>query len=41
VYAACQRLTSLGIRVLGAIVNGTQEDVYGGDYQYGTPSAQT
>jgi len=40
VYAACQRLTSLGIRVLGAVVNGTQQDVYGNAYQYGTP-AQT
>ncbi|HXG11929.1 MAG TPA: polysaccharide biosynthesis tyrosine autokinase, partial [Gemmataceae bacterium] len=39
VYAACQRLTSLGIRVLGAVVNGTEEEVYGG-YQYGVQPQQ-
>jgi capsular exopolysaccharide synthesis family protein len=34
VYAACQRLATLGIRVLGAVVNGTKpEDCYAG-YQY-------
>jgi capsular exopolysaccharide synthesis family protein len=38
VYAACQRLTTLGIRVLGAVVNGTsQDDVYGGGC---TPASQ-
>ena len=40
VYAACQRLTSLGIRVLGAVVNGTQEDDYGSSYQYAAPAQQ-
>jgi capsular exopolysaccharide synthesis family protein len=40
VYAACQRLTSLGVRVLGAVVNGTQEDTYAGGYQYAAPAPQ-
>jgi Mrp family chromosome partitioning ATPase len=26
VYAACQRLSTLGIRILGAVVNGTNPD---------------
>jgi succinoglycan biosynthesis transport protein ExoP len=34
VYAAGQRLTNLGIRVLGAVVNGMgQEDLYGRGYE--------
>ncbi len=34
VYAACQRLTSLGIRVLGAVMNGMpEEDMYGTVYR--------
>jgi capsular exopolysaccharide synthesis family protein len=34
VYAAHQRLEMLGIRMLGAVVSGTQADSYGPDYQY-------
>lgn len=34
VYAAGQRLSSLGIRVLGAVVNGMKSDDYGGGYVY-------
>jgi hypothetical protein len=35
VNAACQRLSSLGIRILGAVVNGIdQNELYGGDYGY-------
>jgi capsular exopolysaccharide synthesis family protein len=34
VYAAGQRLTSLGIRVLGAVVNGMKPEDYGGGYVY-------
>lgn len=34
VYAAQQRLEMLGIRMLGAVVSGTQVDSYGPDYQY-------
>jgi capsular exopolysaccharide synthesis family protein len=40
VYAAAQRLTSLGIRILGAVVNGTKPDDYGGGYQYSAQPAQ-
>ncbi|MBY0528428.1 MAG: polysaccharide biosynthesis tyrosine autokinase [Gemmataceae bacterium] len=40
VYAACQRLGTLGIRVLGAVVNGMEpDDCYGG-YQYTAQTAQ-
>src|SRR5262249_2436541 len=36
VYIATQRLLSLGIRMLGAVVNGVREEKYGyGDYGYG------
>ena len=37
VYAAYQRLAMLGIRILGAVVNGTQHDRYGAtgyNYRY-------
>jgi polysaccharide biosynthesis transport protein len=34
VYAAHQRLEMLGIRMLGAVVSGTQVDTYSPDYQY-------
>ncbi len=34
VHAAYQRLASLGIRMLGAIVTGAQTDHYGSEYQY-------
>jgi capsular exopolysaccharide synthesis family protein len=33
VHAAQQRLVSLGVRVLGAVVNGTRTDHYGSQYQ--------
>ncbi len=38
VHAACQQLSTLGIRVFGAVVNGVPVKVYGKGYQY---SAQT
>jgi capsular exopolysaccharide synthesis family protein len=34
VYAAVQRLATLGIRILGAVVNGTRDDVYHAAYPY-------
>lgn len=34
VYAAYQRLSLLGIRMLGAVVNGTSHDLYPADYNY-------
>jgi polysaccharide biosynthesis transport protein len=34
VYAAYQRLATLGIRMLGAVVNGVQKDAYGVSYKY-------
>ncbi len=34
VYAAYQRLALLGIRMLGAVVNGTSHDLYPADYNY-------
>jgi succinoglycan biosynthesis transport protein ExoP len=41
VYAAYQRLATLGIRIFGAVVNGLPEDdVYSGGYQYTTPAAR-
>jgi hypothetical protein len=43
VYAAHQRLTALGIRVLGAVFNKVRSDMYGyyGYYgSYGNPNAQ-
>ncbi len=40
VYAAGQRLTSLGIRIIGAVVNGMKPEDYGGGYQYSSPPAQ-
>jgi len=39
-YAACQRLTTLGIRVLGAVVHGMpQKDLYQGSYRYAPVAA--
>ena len=35
VYAAYQRLAMLGVRILGAVVNGVQQEKYGADYGYG------
>lgn len=35
VHAAYERLQTLGVRILGAIVNGTEWDHHGGDYTYG------
>jgi capsular exopolysaccharide synthesis family protein len=32
VYAAYQRLAMLGVRILGAVVNGVQQEKYGADY---------
>lgn len=40
VYAAYQRLAMLGIRMLGAVVNGTQESTYGSDYHYVVPTSR-
>jgi capsular exopolysaccharide synthesis family protein len=41
VYAAYQRLATLGIRIFGAVVNGLPEDdVYSGSYQYATTAAR-
>jgi capsular exopolysaccharide synthesis family protein len=37
VYAAYQRLAMLGIRMLGAVVSGTQEAAYGSNYHYIVP----
>ena len=37
VYNASQRLTGLGIRLLGAVVLGTREDVGSYGYNYITP----
>ena len=34
VYAAYERMTSLGIRVIGAVVNGVRKDHYGYAYRY-------
>jgi succinoglycan biosynthesis transport protein ExoP len=34
VHAAYQRMSSLGIRMLGAIVTGAQTELYGSEYQY-------
>jgi polysaccharide biosynthesis transport protein len=34
VHAAYQRLALLGIRMLGAVVNGTRDDLYAGQYHY-------
>jgi Mrp family chromosome partitioning ATPase len=41
VYAAHQRLESLGVRILGAVVNGVARHQldYKSDYYYGTPAA--
>jgi len=38
VFAAYQRLAMLGIRMLGAVVNGTNEASYGSDYHYLVPT---
>jgi capsular exopolysaccharide synthesis family protein len=34
VYAAYERLQSLGIRILGAVMAGVRNDIYDADYQY-------
>src|SRR5207248_2110220 len=34
VYAACERLALLRVRILGAVVNGIQDDAYQSLYQY-------
>src|SRR5262249_31667103 len=34
VHSACQQLTTLGIRVFGAVVNGVPVQVYGKGYPY-------
>jgi succinoglycan biosynthesis transport protein ExoP len=39
VHAACQQLSTLGIRVFGAVVNGVPVKVYGKGYQYTTQAA--
>jgi capsular exopolysaccharide synthesis family protein len=39
VHAACQQLSTLGIRVFGAVVNGVPVKVYGRGYQYTTQAA--
>jgi len=35
VYLACQKLNMVGVRMLGAVINGTQGDTYGYGYSYG------
>jgi capsular exopolysaccharide synthesis family protein len=39
VHAAQQRLAGLGVRILGAVINGTPGDVYGSEYQTTTMTA--
>jgi capsular exopolysaccharide synthesis family protein len=34
VYAAYQRLSTLGVRMLGAVVNGVNKEMYGYSYRY-------
>jgi polysaccharide biosynthesis transport protein len=34
VYAACERLTELGARVLGAVINGASSEIYHSYYEY-------
>ncbi|MFL5244248.1 MAG: polysaccharide biosynthesis tyrosine autokinase [Gemmataceae bacterium] len=38
IFAAYQRLAKLGVRMLGAVVNGTNEAAYGADYHYIVPA---
>lgn len=38
--AACERLAALGIRVLGAVVNGMDDRVFGYRYGYAVPAAR-
>jgi capsular exopolysaccharide synthesis family protein len=40
VYAAYQRLAVLGVRMLGAVVNGTHDDEYRADYRYVAPEQE-
>jgi capsular exopolysaccharide synthesis family protein len=41
VYAAYQRLAMLGVRILGAVVNGTRDEIYGGSgYPYVVPQPE-
>jgi polysaccharide biosynthesis transport protein len=37
VYAACERLAMLQVRLLGAVVGGASREVYGSSYPYNTP----
>jgi Mrp family chromosome partitioning ATPase len=41
VYAAHQRLTAGGVRVLGAVVNGVRNELYGSTYSYGYAPQKT
>ena len=34
VYAACERLAGLGVRILGAVVAGARLETHGSDYYY-------
>ncbi len=40
VFAAYQRLSSLGIRLLGAVVNGAREDIYRSTYNYAVTATE-
>jgi capsular exopolysaccharide synthesis family protein len=40
VYAAYQRLATLGVRMLGAVVNGVHRDAYGYSYRYYSKQAE-
>jgi succinoglycan biosynthesis transport protein ExoP len=41
VHDACQQLSTLGIRLFGAVVNGVPVKIYGKSYQYTTPPQPT
>jgi capsular exopolysaccharide synthesis family protein len=41
VYAACQRLSLMGVPILGVVVNGTHEEAYAYGDGYGSRQAQT
>jgi polysaccharide biosynthesis transport protein len=34
VYLACQKLNMVGVRILGAVINGTHDETYGYGYRY-------
>jgi polysaccharide biosynthesis transport protein len=40
VYAAYRRLAALGVRLLGAVVNGARADAYGSEYHNVAAAAQ-